>query len=88
MNRRDSSLDPFDYDVEKCGKDDFKKLKHTPIHTCWPGFEEDMKDEDDDLAEEDEENEDLIETYYTNGDNEMVKIFNQKCVIYLERDSL
>ena len=34
-----------------------------------------------------EEKEDLIETIYTNGNNEVVKIFNQKCVICLERDS-
>ena len=34
-----------------------------------------------------EENERLIETIYTNGNNEMVKIFIQKCVTCLERDS-
>ena len=40
------------------------------------------------MVEEDEENEDLIETIHTNGTNEMVKIFNQKRVICLERDSV
>ena len=40
------------------------------------------------VVEEDEENEDLIETIYTNGNNEMVKLFNQMCVICLERDSV
>ena len=34
------------------------------------------------------ENEDLIETQYLNGNNEVVKIFNQKCVICLERVSI
>ena len=45
------------------------------------------ENQDDYLDEEDEENEDLIETNYCNGNNEVVKIFNQKCVICLERDS-
>ena len=39
------------------------------------------------MVEEDEENEDLIETIYANGNNELVKIVNQKFVICLERDS-
>ena len=38
---------------------------------------------DDDLVEEEE---DLIETNYCNGNNEVVKIFKQKCVICYERD--
>ena len=42
------------------------------------------EDEDDHLVEEDE---DLIETNYCNGNNEVVKIFNQRCVICLEGDS-
>ena len=45
-------------------------------------------EDDSDVEEEVEENEDLIETIYTNGNNEMVKIFYQKCVICLERDSV
>ena len=36
----------------------------------------------------DEEDENLFETPYLNGNNEVVKIFNQKCVICLERDSV
>ena len=82
-----NSLDPYDYH-EKCGKDAFKKLEHIQIHTCWPGFGEHEEIEDDYLVEEDEENEDLIETNYCNGNNEVVKIFSRKCVICLERDSI
>ena len=50
---------------------------------------EDIGNEDDisDVGDEVEEDGDLIETSYTNGNNEVVKIFNQKCVICLERDS-
>ena len=88
LNATNNSLDPYDYHVEKCGKDAFKKIEHIQIHTCWPGFGEHEENEDDHLVEEVEENEDLIETSYTNANNEMVKIFNQKCVICLERDSI
>ena len=89
LNPTKNSLDPYDYHVEKCGKDAFKKLEHIQIHTCWPGFGEHEENEDDYLVEEDEENEDLIETNYCNGNNEVVKFFSQKkCVICLERDSI
>ena len=37
---------------------------------------------------ENEEVEDLIETRYLNGNNEVVKNFKQKCVICSERDSV
>ena len=87
LNTIYGSSDPYDYHVEKCGIDAFNKLEHVQIHTFYP-HEEDGENEDDDLVEEDEENEALIETIYTNGNKQMVKIFNQKCVICLERDSV
>ena len=87
LNTIDGSFDPYDYHVENCGMDAFEKLERTQIQTCWPGFGEGIEDGDDDLFEEDKENEDLIESIYTNGNNKKVKIFNQKCVICLERDS-
>ena len=80
LNASNNSLDPYDYQVEKCGEGVLKKLEHTQIHTCWPGFGEHEQNEDD------EGNEDLIETIFNNGNNEVVKIFNQKCVICLKRD--
>ena len=86
FNGTDGSLVPYDYHVEKCGVDSFKKLEHGLIHTCWPGHGEDIENEDDDLVEEDIVEED--ETPYLNGNNEVVKIFNQKCVVCLERDSV
>ena len=92
LNATSGSLDPFDYHLEKCGLDSFKKLDHSLIHTCWPGHgedEDDISDEKNAVAEgENEEYEDLIEARYLNGNNEVVKIFNQKCVICLERDSV
>ena len=84
LNATNTSLDPYDYHLEKCGIDSFKKLERNLIHTFWPGHGEDILDVDDEL----EENEDLIETQYLNGNNEVVKIFNQKRVIRYERDSV
>ena len=86
LNTTNTSLDPYDYHLEKCGIDSFKNLERSLIHSFWPGHGED----NDNLVEEDvvEGNEDLIETQYFNGTNEVVKIFNQKCVICYERDSI
>ena len=87
LNATNTSLDPYDYHLEKCGIDSFKKLERNLIHSFWPGHGE---YDDDDLVEEDvvEGIEDLIETQHFNGNNEMVKIFNQNCVICYERDSV
>ena len=61
------------------------------VHTFWPDHGEDQ-DQDQNEGEEDEDEDedegDLIETIFTNGNNEVVKIFNQKCVICLERDGV
>ena len=83
MTAANKSLDPFVYHVEKCGIDAFKKLENELIQTFWPGHRDgDGKVEDDSHVEDVVEgNEDLIETIYTNGNNEMGKIFSQKCVI-------
>ena len=88
LNASRSSLDPYEYHIGRCGIDSFKKLEHSLIHSFWPGHGEDV--DDDDLVVEDvvERNEDLIETQYFNGTNEVVKIFNQMCVICYERDSV
>ena len=89
LNETNSSLDPYDYHVEKFGVGSIKKLDHTLIHTCWPGHGENEENEENDLIEEDEENEDLIEIDSTKGyNNEVGKIFYQKCVICYERDSV
>ena len=87
MKATNNSLNPYDYHVEKCGKNAFKKLEHTQTHIFWPGLEEPEENEDDYLVEEDEENEDLTDALFYNGNNEVVKTFSQKCVICLERDS-
>ena len=47
LNATNTSLDPYDYHLEKCGIDSFKKLEHNLIHTYWPGHGENEEDEDD-----------------------------------------
>ena len=82
------SLDPYDYHVEICGTDAFKKLANELIHTCWPGHRDGDGEVEGDSHVEDEfeENEDLIEIKFHKGTNEMVKKFSQMCVIRSERD--
>ena len=87
LNATNDSLEPFDYHLGKCGVDSFKTLEHSQIHTFYP-HEEDEENEVGDLVEDDEENEDMVETIYCNGTNEVVKIFNQEFVICYERDSV
>ena len=81
-------MDSYNYlleKFEKCGKDSFKKLEHNLIHTCWPGHgedEDDISDVENAVAEDEAaEDEVMIETLYLNKNNEVVKTFNQKCVI-------
>ena len=80
LNASRSSLDPYDYHIGRCGVDSFKKLDHSLIHTLWPDHGEDQN--------ENIEDENLIEPSYTNRNNDVVKIFNPKCVICFERDSV
>ena len=80
LNASRSGLDPYDCHIERCGIDSFKKLDHSLIHTFWPGHGEDQNENVEDVI--------LIEPSYTNGNNEVDKIFNQKCVICFERDSV
>ena len=91
LNATNNNLDPYEYHLEKCGIDSFKKLEHSLIHSFWPGQGEDIEDENDDLIEEGrdiiQEDINVHEIEDTRGDNEIVKIFNQKCVICLERNS-
>ena len=75
-------LRPVYLSSQKCGKDIFKRIERSQVHSCWPRVKE---YEDDVLVEEDE---DLIETNDCNGNNEVDKFFNQKCVVFYERDSV
>jgi len=80
LNSTNNNLDPYDYHLDKCGIDSFKKLlEYNRIHTFWINIDvEEIVDTEEGVE---------IELEYTDGDNKVVKIFNQKCVICLERDS-
>ena len=72
LNATNESLNIFDYHLEKCGIDSFKKLERSLIHTFWPGYGEN----EDNLIEENEDNiqEDVNvhELEFTDGSNEIV----------------
>ena len=80
---------------KKCGKDTFKTLERCQNHSCWPRVEEDEEDEVDEVEEDEEdednvlveEDENFIESICCSGSNEVVKTFNQKCVISCESGS-
>ena len=63
-------------------------MKRSQIQTFHPHDEKDEENEDNDLIEVDEEDEDLTETNFCNENNEVVKIFNEKCVICYEKDTV
>ena len=52
----------------------FSKIERSLIHTFWPGHGEDIENEHDisDVEDEAEEDGDLIEASYTDGNNEVV----------------
>ena len=81
-------MDPYEYHFSKSknGLDCFKKLLDcNRIHSPWVSMECGYMEK---IIEEDiEEDDDIHELEYTDESNEVVKIFNQKCVICLERDS-
>ena len=89
LNATNDNLYPFLYHLGKCGADSFKTIEHSQIHSfyldCGEDGEDEGEGEGDDLVEGDV---DMIETNYCNGNNEMVEIFNQKCVVCYERESV
>ena len=76
LNSTNDSLEPFDYHLAKCGEGAFETMECNQIHTCFP----DEEVEEDDCGGGQES---LFKPDYCNGNNEMVKIFNQKCVLCL-----
>ena len=82
------NLDPCDYHLSRNGLDCFKKLLEcNGIHSSWLSMESGDMEEIVEDEEDVEEDVNIHEIEYTDGSNKVVKIFNQKCVICLERDS-
>ena len=94
LNSSNGSLDPYDYHLETCGPDCFKKLLEcNGIRSSWLdiecGFMEEIVEDKGDVEDEEDVEVDVSihELEYTDGSNEVVKFFNRKYVICLERDS-
>ena len=87
INSSNDSLDPYDYHSSKSGLDCFNKLLECNRNqSFWVSMESgEMQDNVED-EQDGEEVVDIQELKYTNGSNEVVKIFNQKRVICLEWD--
>ena len=81
-------MDRYDYHLSENGKDCFKKLLQcNRIDSSGPGMECGFMEEIVEDEEDVEEDVKIHELDNTDGSKEIVKIFNQKCVICLERDS-
>ena len=87
LNATNDNLNPFLHHLGKCGADSFKTIEHSEIHSFYLDSEEEGEDEVEDGGDVlVEEAEGMIETNSSNGSKNVVKIFNQKCVICYERD--
>ena len=88
ISSTNDSLDPFDEHIAKCGQGGFKTLDCNQLHSFQPD-EENHDEEDIWRAQrelyvwvEGQRNSDKPANF--NGNNEILKIFNQKCVICFE----
>ena len=83
-------MDPYDYHLSRNGMGCFTKLLVCKrINSIWLSMEcGDMEEIiEEDFEEDVEENDNIHDLEYTNGSNEVVKTFNQKCVICLQQDT-
>ena len=90
LNSSNGSLDPYDYHLENCCKDAFYTTEANRVHSSWPGKDCGLffpYEDEEDIEEVVVDNVDIQEREYTNGNDEVVKFLNRKCVICLERDS-
>ena len=94
LNPTNHSLDLFDYQFAKCVERAYKLMGCSQIHNFHPNEEPEGGNEEEDMKRAQRELDDWIEVQtkldkpkYCQGNNEMVKIFNQKCVIRFENPS-
>ena len=88
LNASNNSLDPQDYHLSENGLDCFKKMLDCKrIHSSWLSVESGYMEEIVEDEENVEEDVNIHELEYTDESNEVVKFFNQKCVICLELDT-
>ena len=75
------NLDPFDYHDFNCCENASTELDYEQLHTHFTN-DEDQKEDDNAIPDPP-----MVMEYHI-GNDEMVKIFNQKCVICLESPSI
>ena len=87
LNTTENSSDPFDYHFFKNGENALTRLTREVVHTYYP----DKDDDDEDIWRTQRVLNVLYAAIeaahkldYSNGNTEMVKILNQKCVKNLE----
>ena len=92
FNSSNDSFDPYDYHLSKNGSDCFKILLECKrIQSFWLDIQTDDVEEIDEDEENNvevvEEDNNIHELKYTVGSNKVVNLFNQKWVIWFERNS-
>ena len=94
LNSTNHSLDPFDYQFAKGVDRAYKLMECNQIHSFHPNEDGEGDNEEEDITRAQRELDDWVKEQtnldkpkYCNGNNEMVKIFNQKCVICFENPS-
>ena len=87
LNSTNVTFDPFDYHLAKSGGGAFKTIEINQIHRFYKREEIEEDDGDENIWRAQRELDDWVEEQrnldkptYCNGNNEMMKIFNQKCV--------
>ena len=90
LKNTENSSDSFDYHFFKNGENACTRLSREVVHTYYPY----KVDDDEDIWRAHRvldvlyaANEAAHKLDYSNGNNEMVKILNQKCIKYLENRS-
>ena len=89
LDSTNDSLDHFDdHHLAKCGEGAFKTMECNQIHSFYPNEEAEDDEQEDiwrtqrELDDRVEEQKNLDKPAYCNGNNEMVKLSNQKCYMF------
>ena len=97
LKSTNDSFDPFGCHMLKCGKNAVQESRYEQIYTYYTKTNEDDEEDDEEegiwraqrsLDVWAREQEALFKLDRCNGSNEVVKIFNQKCVMYFENRSV
>ena len=79
MTSANDNVDPYDHPLAKRGELFFKTVEPNQIHSFHPDEEVEEHDEEEDDWVEEQRN--LDKPAFFNGNNQIVRIFDEKCVI-------